>query len=115
MMRNVCAEYYEEVYGIKMLYREDEGFITYKFSENEQGRYCFIRDAYVIPELRQTGLCSSMADEISVLALSAGCTFLTCWVDLDNPVISRNTQIYLAYGFKIAGTADNKLFFRKDL
>jgi ribosomal protein S18 acetylase RimI-like enzyme len=85
----------------------DNGFLEYIIKEKE----CFICELYIEPEYRETGVGSMLADKLLKIAQGYECEVITCRTDLDQLVPEAAVKAILAYGFKISGAADNKIFY----
>lgn len=89
----------------------DEGFASYKI----MGEECYIRDLWVERDYRKSGLASQMADDISRIALSKGCKFLSGSISLTANNPTESAAVLIAYGFKVHSANQLGVFFRKDL
>lgn len=106
------------LYGDYILERENQGiveseygFATYQVSGHE----CYIKDIYVIPEMRTSGLASKMADKIAGLAKEKGCTYLSGSVCPSTNNSTSSLKVLLAYGFKLAKSDVNMIWLIKEL
>lgn len=90
---------------------DDGGFATYKID----GEWCYIRDIYVKPELRKSGLASYLADMITVKAKELGCSKLLGSVSLGAFEPTASTKVLLAYGFELSHMDGNLIYFRKEI
>lgn len=83
----------------KKLLKFKNAFATYVI----EGEECYIEDIYVLPEIRQKGVASALANEITKIAKEAGCTYLTGSIDPTTNGATESMKALLAYGFKLAG------------
>lgn len=88
-----------------------EGFATYKV----QLDHCYLRDLYVRPEYRNTGVASELADRVCDEAIKAGCPLLTGTVDCRTEGFARNIRVLLAYGMDITGSHEGYVTLAKSL
>lgn len=107
---NKFAAYLKEREGVELL-ETDDGFAIF----NIKGEECYIRDIYVWPELRQKGIASRLADEISSIAKLAGCKILTGSVCPTLKGSTTSIDVLRGYGFKLHSATNNLIFFSKDL
>lgn len=104
------AEYFKEWEGFDSIVTDD-AFASYRIV----GEECYIREIWVRPELRKTGLASDIADQIAVIAKERGCAFLSGSVNTLGNKPTESTKVLLAYGFKISGAVPNGILFKKEL
>lgn len=103
-------EYLKERESLEVL-NVKGGFAIYKILEKS----LYIKDIYVIPELRKTGLASEMADHLRDVAQDNGCTCLIGSVSSADKNKSDNVKILLTYGFKVSHWNDYMLYFVKGI
>ena len=108
---SLYAEYLKERENKEIL-EENQGFATYRILENS---VCYIIDIYVQMEARKSGLATEMANKISELAKSRGCTHLMGSVCVDANNATESMKVLLAYGMKVFKTEDSMIYFKKDL
>lgn len=96
--------------GYELIEIPDVGFCTYTMVVPE----CYIRDIYVRPDFRQHGVCFKMADIVTKVAKSKGCTVLIGSVRSDYKDASISRKVLLGYGMKF-GKSDGstELFFKE--
>jgi len=95
-MTSLYANYVLEREGFSTI--EDPcGFATYKIV----GEECYLRDIYLLPEHRKDGVGRKLADEVSRIALSQGCTKLTGTVCPSTRGSTDSLKALLAYGFAV--------------
>lgn len=96
----------------KEIVETENGFATYKIFENGE---CYLQDIYVSPEYRQSGLATTMANHICVIAKERGCNKLIGSVCVDDQSATRNMKVFLAYGMQIYKNVGSMIFLSKDL
>jgi ribosomal protein S18 acetylase RimI-like enzyme len=106
---NLWAKYIKEREGYDSLETE-HGFATYIIS----GEDCYIRDIYVDPDFRQTGIASDMADEITKIAKASGCKRLLGSVCPNANGVTTSMKVLLSYGFEFLGVKD-LIYFKKEI
>lgn len=89
----------------------DIGFASYRISGDE----CYIRDIWINPDYRKSGVASSIADRIAEIAKQQGCKFLTGSVSINIKDPTTSAKVLLAYGFAIHSLLPNGIVFRKEL
>lgn len=107
------------LYGQYIKEREDyeiledsEGFCTYKILDNGE---CYIRDIYVIPELRRSNKAESMANKVAEIAIREGCKLLVGSVCTISKDPTTSLKVLLAYGMKFHSIQDNMIYLIKEL
>jgi GNAT superfamily N-acetyltransferase len=103
-------EYLKEREGTELV-EGDFGFATYKID----GKVCYIKDLYIVPEKRKLGLASKIADDICALAKQNGCDRLLGSVSLEDPNADANSRVLTAYGMKMFKTVDSMVYFTKEI
>lgn len=89
----------------------EHGFATYRVNLAQ----CYIRDIYVEPAYRKTGLASELADKITEIAKSRGCSYLTGSVAPEATGSTESLKVLLAYGFKLYKIDTNLIWFIKEI
>jgi ribosomal protein S18 acetylase RimI-like enzyme len=102
--------YLKEREGLETLEKE-YGFAIYKL----RGTDCYIQDIYVLPEHRKSGLCFSMADEISQIAKQQGYKILTGSVDNRASGAEGSHKVLKAYGMKPYAIEDYVTYYFKEI
>ncbi len=87
------------------------GFATYFI----QGDECYIRDIYVEPLYRHDHLAARMANEITLIAKSKGCRFLTGSVDPKANKSEDSKKVLIAYGMKHIANRNGLEYFGKEI
>ncbi len=89
----------------------DEAFAIYEIS----GFECYIVDIYVRPGARKSGVASELAHLISKIARERGCKVLTGSVCPQTRGATDSLKVLLAYGFQLAKSEPNIIWFVKEL
>ena len=72
------------------------GLAGYRMQENLiRGRFCYVDDLVVLPEVRRTGLGARLLDKVAAAALTEGVSHLVLDTGLDNLLGQR---FYFRYG-----------------
>jgi GNAT superfamily N-acetyltransferase len=87
------------------------GFATYYFVEKE----CYIKDIFVLKDHRKTGEATHLADEITKIAKSKGCTKLYGTICPTAKGSTESMKVLLAYGFKLDSSVSNFIALVKEL
>lgn len=88
------------------------GFASYVFPDENT---CYIKDIYVVPELRKTGLASDIAANIEAIAKQRGCTRLIGSVVPSAKGSTSSLKVLLSYGFRLESSANDFILFVKDI
>lgn len=104
------AAYLYERESVQLL-ETDKGFATYIITGSE----CYIRDIWVLPEFRQKGTASGLADIVADRARKAGCTLLTGSVCPSTKHSTDSLKVLLAYGMTLHSAETNLIWFSKSL
>ena len=108
---SLYAEYIKEREGMEIIEIPDMGFASYLIKNQE----CYMRDVYIIPSLRRTGLGGKMADKIENIAKARGCKIFTTTASIHANNVSNSIQFILSLGFKLVKTESTLLWFVKEL
>jgi ribosomal protein S18 acetylase RimI-like enzyme len=108
---SLYANYVKERSG-KEIVESEQGFATYSFTE-DKGVY--IEDIYVLPDFRQLGAASALADEVVARALKEGCDKLYGTVCPTAKNSTASLKVLLGYGMRLHSSKDNLVVFIKDL
>jgi len=87
------------------------GFATYKL----EPEYVYITDIYVVPEKRQSGLASELANKIANRAKSHSVNMLIGSVDLNANNPDQSIKALHGYGFKFNHQDGSMLYFKKEI
>lgn len=91
---------------------EDEyGFATFKI-ENED---CYVRDVFVVPELRRCGHGTKYLDRIKRMAQGVGAKTLSTSVCPGAVGSTESLKAVLSYGFRLFLAKENFIIFRMDI
>lgn len=117
-MASLRAEYVKERENTETLEIEDKGFLEYAFGTRYNKYVLFIKNLYVKPEYRRTGIGSRLGDMAEDIAVHAGCdAMLSCVEFTDN--VRGQVQSMMAvesFGFvKHEYDANKVLYYLKDL
>lgn len=75
-----------------------------------------IGEIFVEPSKRSLGIGRELADRVLELAISKGCTHLSCSNNLTNPVEDRMAQLaILGYGFMPIQAHNNETIYLKEI
>lgn len=110
-MSSLYAQYIKEREN-KDIIESENGFATYKIFNNGE---CYLQDIYVVPDMRQSGLATEMADKVTEIAKQQGCHTLVGSVCVDTNNTTKNMQVLLAYGMKIHKVIGNMIFLSKKI
>lgn len=104
------AGYLKEREDVSLLETE-HGFATYSI----RGEECYIKDIYVIPEHRQQGIASSIADKIISRAKEQNCKYITGSVCPTTNNATTNMKVLVSYGMRLHSSQPNLIVFIKDI
>jgi ribosomal protein S18 acetylase RimI-like enzyme len=88
-----------------------QGFATYRI----EGGECYLRDIYVVPEARKSGIAASLTREVERIAKEDGACVLTGTVDPRANGATEGLKAMLAYGFKLHSTYPDRIVVFKEL
>lgn len=92
---------------------EDErGFVTYRYLNEKQ---CYIVDIFVLPEHRDMGVASSLADRVAAEARSLGRTELVGTVIPSAKAATASLMVLLAYGMVLDSATVNLIAMKKGI
>lgn len=86
------------------------GFCTYRYLNETE---VYIVDIFVIPEMRQTGLASNLADEVVKEAKEKGCTTLIGSVSPSCKGSTISMKVLLGYGMLLHSAGQDYILFKK--
>lgn len=89
----------------------EHSFATYFIIKEE----CYIRDIYVQPLYRNDHLGSRMANEITKIAKSKGCKYLTGSVDPKANKSEESKKVLIAYGMREISKRNGLIYFGKEI
>jgi len=109
-MNSLWARYCEEVEGAETIENET-GFITFIEFPN----YIFVRDCYVIPLCRQSGVASLFMLELETLARERNKPLLITNVNVTSNTCGLSLRAQLNYGFVPFQAEQGKIWLRKQV
>ena len=89
----------------------DAGFAIYQIVDD----MIYLKDIYVVPSERQTGLAKWMADQIAEIGRDAGCKKMIGSV---SPIANNATlgmKAILSYGFSLLKSTESLILFSKEI
>ena len=107
---SLYAEYLRERTSDEIL-ETSRGFATYRYLDQT----VYIVDIYVVPQFRQTGEASQMADAIAKEAKEKGCVKMIGSVVPSSRGSTNSVKVLLAYGMKLASSGQDFILFEKEL
>lgn len=107
---NKYSNYIQESYG-RNYYENEYGFITYQKYEDS----VVINSLYVIPEQRQSGVGSHLADIAANWARSNGAKSLLCEIDTRSKTYEEAYGAITQYGFKVKDLLGAWMILEKEL
>lgn len=87
------------------------GFLTYRVIN----QVCEIYDIFVVPEERRSGKATQLANEITELALKAGCNILVGFIWPAGAGATASMQSLLYYGFKLHSNDGARIILTKEI
>ena len=88
------------------------GFITYRYINPSQ---VYVVDIYVLPEFRNKGIASLLADQVAEEAKAKGCSEMLGTVVPSCKGSTQSIQVLLAYGMKLDSCTNNLIVCKKDI
>jgi GNAT superfamily N-acetyltransferase len=98
--------------GYDGAFENPHGFILYKQITPTEMR---IGEIYIEPKIRNMGLARELANQVTELAISKGCTHLSCMTHLTGNDDHLSMLAILHYGFKPVAANGNEIFFVKEI
>lgn len=108
---SLYASYLQERTNDKII-EIDEGFITYRFMNDEQ---VYIVDLFVLADFRKKGVASKLADMVCEEARKLGYKEILGTVVPSCYGANDSVLTLIAYGMAINNCSDNLIVFRKGL
>lgn len=108
---SMFADYFKEFCGDETI-EIDEGFAVYRFLDAET---VYIVHIYVLPELREAGFASAIADSVVELAKAKGCKRLIGTVVPTAKHSAQSMHVLLGYGMTPVAIDGNMVVFGKDI
>lgn len=109
---SLYSEYLRERTDDKIIER-DNGFVTYRYVND--GKSVYLIDIYTVPESRQSGIASALANLVANEARDIGCEEMLGTVVPSMHGSTTSMKVLLAYGFKLKNAGPDLIVFRKDL
>lgn len=109
-MKSLHGQYLKEREN-KEIIESEKGFATF-FFEND---YVYLEDIFVNKKHRRSGECYKMADEVAKIAKEKGYKKMLGSVCPSAPSSTESLQVLINYGFKLASSTDNMIYFIKNL
>jgi ribosomal protein S18 acetylase RimI-like enzyme len=112
---NKYAKYLKELKGYEM-YEDEHGFITYGIMQDNEHKFMYIEDIYVIPEKRKSNIASEYANYVEKKAKEANCSaLLGSVVPSLRPDSHYRMLVLLGYGFKLHSSQNDIVYFYKEI
>lgn len=108
--KSLYAEYVKSREGFESV-EEPYGFATYKIT----GKDCYIRDVYVLPQLRRQKAASDLCNKIKWIAKDVGCSTLITTVAPSANGSTDSLKAVLGYGFKLDSSQNDFIIFKIDI
>ncbi len=89
----------------------EHAFIDYKIF----GEECYVRNVYVTPEKRKTGLVYEMYAKVEDIARKSGCKFMTGTVVPSAKGSTRSLKVLIDGGAQLLRSENNLIVFTKRL
>lgn len=103
---------YTEERTDKFVLETDKGFALYSFPDEKT---VYIEDIYTSPDNRFRHTATDLANEISSLAKSKGCTRMLGSVIPTAKNSTESLKVLLAYGMELNSSTNNFILFSKDI
>lgn len=108
------AEYLRERLGDEVL-EYDEGFVTYRFIDDNGIKSVYIVDIFVRPDFRRTRMASIMADAVVELARTQGCKRLIGTVSPASKNATDSLKVLMGYGMELYQCDKNAIIFKREI
>lgn len=108
---SLYADYLKERTADKIVETE-HGFATYRYLDADT---VYIIDLYIIPDYRRSHKANDIADSIVEMAKLRGCNKLLGTVVPSSNGATNSVKVLLAYGMKLKSSANDVIFFEKDI
>lgn len=107
---SIYSDYIKTLQG-KDVIESEKGFATY--STLQDGLY--IENIYVVPDFRESGIASQMADEIAAIAKKQGYKCIYGSVCPKHNGSTESLKVLLAYGFCLYSSTNELILLRKEV
>ena len=108
-------DYIREKTNKKVLEIADKGFATYEYTTIGEDKAVYIEDIYVIPELRETGLASEIANKIYAEAKELGCTYAVGSVNTNIEGTTVSMKVLMSHGMEFLKIDNELIWFYKGI
>lgn len=105
---SLFEKWFKEYHDFDVI-KTKNGFMTYKID----GKVCFIIDMFALE--RGKGESAILADMVTAIARSKGCTSLVGFINLPSPYPEISLVAQIKYGFKIDKVYENKIVLKKEI
>jgi GNAT superfamily N-acetyltransferase len=110
-MSSMYAKYLQEKTN-DHIFETEKGYATYRYTDEKT---VYIIDLYVLPDFRQLGTASLIADNIVAIARSRGCTTLLGSVVPSAKESTISLKVLLGYGMTLQSSANDFIVFKKGI
>ncbi len=110
-MPSLYARYLEERTNDQIL-EIPEGFATYRYLNDKQ---VYLIDLFILPEFRNKGVASLLANTICEKARVKGCTEFLGTVVPSCKNATDSIRVLIAYGMVVSSSSDNLIVFKKGI
>lgn len=105
------ARYIEELYGDTQFIEKEHGFISYALMDD-----CIhLKDIWVAPEHRKSGLAIQLVEEAEAAGRKAGKTFSLAEINMQSKTAGQSLRAHLAVNFEPFLAEGNKLWLKRDI
>lgn len=111
-MMSLYGQYIKEREGTDIIETED-GFATYSIFP--ESKTCYVKDIYIRPEARRSGVASTIVDRIVEIAKQNYCTELLGTVDPTTIGATESMKAQFGYGFKLKNISGSLIVLSKNL
>lgn len=109
-MKSHYGQYLKERENFEII-EDERGFATYIIL----GEECYLRDIWIAPEFRKSGVGRSFCDEVEKIAKANGCKYLTGTVVPNTKGATGNMVAVIKCGFKIHSSTHEKIVLIKEI
>lgn len=110
-MKSLYARYLNERAGDQIIEKEG-GFVTYRYLNESQ---VYIIDIFVLPDERQKGYASKLADEVAAEAKAKGCKEMLGTVVPQAKNSTVSLKVLLGYGMSLDKAANDLIILKKEI
>jgi ribosomal protein S18 acetylase RimI-like enzyme len=112
MSSSLYAKYVKERLGDEIIETE-YGFATFRYIDKHNSRAVYIVDIYILPEYRNLGEATRLADRIAAIANVSGCNEMIGTVLTSAKTATDSIKVLLAYGMTLKSSTSEALIFVK--